>query len=646
MQTPSLSQMQCPNPDCLCEDTPLGQRLCQRCKTPLTYRYLWAIGQGVESVAPGTVVSDRYQVMAPHIWLDLWPTRPPEAPDDIPVALLPYLKLFAYRLHVPTIYSFTVWESTGVLLLENVPIDRTGKLLPTIAVLMPHATAVRQVYWLWQLLDLWMPLKELGVATSLLVPENIRIEGWRVRLRSLYRDEDEATPPRLSALAELWRSWSSGFREPIQEPLGYLLDQMEQGLEENGPGQGVRAIALQLNQILLAQAATLPLRLKVASATSTGPRRHLNEDFCYPLPGRLTDVEDDPLASHLAIVCDGVGGHAGGEVASQMAVRSLQIQLRALLAEIAEQKDIWPPDVVAQQLEALIRIVNNLIAAQNDEQEREARDRMGTTLVLALQLPQNIATEEGQANSHELYLAHLGDSRAYWITPRYCQLLTVDDDIAGREVRNGRNLHREALRRVDGGVLTQAVGTRVADYIYPTLQRFVLEEDGVLLLCSDGLSDRDRIEQYWETICHPLFKEKASLESVAQRWVDLANEKSGHDNVSVVLMRCQIAPEQPKLFDPTQIQPDATTAASPETELAESARALLYDTPEVSSRPAEIPTTPAPRSTSYWMQVLSILLAMFILGLGTTLLWQWLSPESFNRFWQRYPAPENTTPEE
>jgi len=622
----------------------VGQRLCQRCKTPLTYRYLWAIGKEVEQVPVGTVVSDRYQISAPQVWLDLRPNRPPEAPETLPEALLPYLKLFGYRLHIPTIYSFTVWESTGVLLLENAPIDPTGKLLPAIASLFPTATAIRQVYWLWQMLDLWVPLKELGVASSLLIPDNIRVEGWRVRLRALYID-GEATP-HLRDLAELWSSWASALRDPLQTPLQPILEQMMQGNASNGTGEGMRAIAQQLNQLLLEQAATLPLRLSVASATASGPRRTLNEDFCFPPPNVPGSEDDDSLASRLAIVCDGVGGHAGGEVASQMAVRSLQIQLQALLTEVSEQSDILPPDVVAQQIEALIRIANNLIAAQNDEQERESRDRMGTTLVLALQLPQKISSEEGSGNSHELYLAHLGDSRAYWITPRYCHLLTVDDDVAGREVRNGRNLHREALRRLDGGILTQAVGTRVADYIYPTLQRFILEEDGVLLLCSDGLSDRDRVEQYWETVSSALFKDKATLEETAQRWVDLANEKSGHDNVSVVLMRCRISPDQPKLFDPTKVKAEEPTVGPSENELSESARALLYDTPEMPPRPADIPPSPAPVRSKYWTQVLGLLAAMFLLGLVSTVFWQWLSPESFNRFWQRYPTPETTTPEE
>ena len=123
------------------------------------------------------------------------------------------------------------------------------------------------------------------------------------------------------------------------------------------------------------------------------------------------------LLPRLAIVCDGVGGHDGGEVASQRVVRSLQLQLRSLLAEAMEQPKAIPPHVVVDQIEAAIRVANNLINQQNDEQGRADRQRMGTTLVMALVLPQRVDTPEGPTEVNELYLTHIGDSRAYWITP-------------------------------------------------------------------------------------------------------------------------------------------------------------------------------------------------------------------------------------
>ena len=70
---------------------------------------------------------------------------------------------------------------------------------------------------------------------------------------------------------------------------------------------------------------------------------------------------------------------------------------------------------------------------------------------MALHLPQTLGQTDSETTTHELYVAHVGDSRAYWITPTRCQCLTVDDDVATREVRMERGLYREALQRPDAG---------------------------------------------------------------------------------------------------------------------------------------------------------------------------------------------------
>jgi hypothetical protein len=120
------------------------------------------------------------------------PELPPEASEQLTGNILPYLRLYPHRLHVPEVYGVcqlreSVPESV-VILLENVPIDPSGQLYPSIEAMWTQASAVRQVYWLWQILELWSPLEEMGVASSLLVPDNLRVEGWRLRLRELYTD--------------------------------------------------------------------------------------------------------------------------------------------------------------------------------------------------------------------------------------------------------------------------------------------------------------------------------------------------------------------------------------------------------------------------------------------------------------------------
>ncbi len=626
-------QICCPNPHCAAPLNTLGNLVCNACQTPLIYRYLWAVGQPPGAFPAGTQVAGRYYVSAPQIWLDTQPGLPPDMSVNWSTDVLPYLHLYPQRLHVPEVYGFCPEhgdaQTSAIFLLENVPIDEKGNLKAAIAQAWSQATATRQLYWLWQLLQLWTPLLEQGVASSLLAAANIRVEGWRVRLCQLFNDADvlataetrelePAAAPGLADLANRWLEWMSTAQPEVAAPLQTLCHQMQtEGVE-------LSAIAAQLNQLLMIQAAQLPLRVQVAGATDTGPQRSHNEDTCYPLT-----LKPESLASCLAIVCDGIGGHEGGEVASQTAVRSLQLQAQALLAEIAEQTELVSPDLLVQQLEASVRVVNNLIASQNDTQGRQERRRMGTTLVMALHVPQRLRTADGAVpnSGHELYLVNVGDSRAYWITPHYCHCLTVDDDVAVREVRLGRSLYREALQRPDAGALTQALGTRDADFLRPTVQRFILEEDGILLLCSDGLSDNDLVERSWTDYTDTILKGQHALELAAKTWVELANQKNGHDNTSVVLLRCNVSGLSSEPSLPLAVS-GSGSAWSP------ASRALLEDEPETAAQAES--TTILKDKRSRRLKALAVLLILLLLGSGIGLLvWSRLNPQGFQQFRER-----------
>ncbi|PZV17156.1 MAG: serine/threonine protein phosphatase [Leptolyngbya sp.] len=563
----SQPQIYCSNLNCAAPLNDFGSSVCKSCQTPLIYRYLWAVGEAVLQIPVDSQVGGRYVVKAPQIWLDTQPGLQPDFPTaELPDALLPYLYLYPYRLHLPEVHGLCSKISDRptedcpteeIFLLENVPLDNQGNLLPAIAQAWTQATAARQVYWLWQLLQLWNPLAEQGVSASLLAADNIRIEGWRVRLCQLFMDEallaieDEATLETpmlgLADLANVWLGWIDQAKPEIAASLEKLCQEMHEDDAEVG------AIAAQLNQLLLEQTAQLPLRLQIASATDPGPQQDHNEDTCYPDFTKTVDTQANAeVFPRLLAVCDGIGGHEGGEVASQLAVQSLKLQIQALLAEVAIADSIVSPEVVAEQIEAIVRVMNDMIAAQNDMQGREARRRMGTTLIMALQLPQQVLLSTGQVaeNSHELYLVNVGDSRAYWLTPRYCHQLTVDDDVAAREVRMGRSLYREALKRPDSGSLIQALGTRDSEFLRPSIQRLLLEEDGILLLCSDGLSDNGWVESSWLEIMGEVFRGKKPLSEAAQAWVDLANQNNGHDNVSVVLLDCHVSTPLPDVSFP------------------------------------------------------------------------------------------------
>ncbi|MGV0028721.1 PP2C family protein-serine/threonine phosphatase [Phormidesmis priestleyi] len=579
------------------------------------HRYLWAVGAIAAQKPLGTSLeNDRYQIIAPQIWLDTRPEADPHVPELLPDAALSYLQLYPQRLHVPEVYGFYREASEDILLLENAPIAPSGELQAAIAQVWQQTSAVRQVYWLWQILQLWTPLSELEVASSLLSPDNLRVEGWRIRLKELIQDQDDPTHvtasfarPSLGNLGQCWQLWVPDAKPSIADSLKSICETMQEGAT-------LSEVSAQLNQLLLEQSARLPLRLQVFGATETGPQRSHNEDTCYPLTIQSRTQPHDDLTPRLTIVCDGIGGHEGGEVASQLAVQSLQLQVKALLTEIAEQPDLIAPELVADQLAAIVRVVNNVISAQNDAQDREARRRMGTTLVMALQVPQRVRLPEGAiaSNAHEVYLVNVGDSRAYWITQHYCHQLTVDDDVVTREVKFGRALQRDVLKRPDSGALTQALGTRDSQFLHPVVQRFVLEEEGLLLLCSDGLSDRDLVEQSWMNYAASILREKGPLESAVQSWLELANDRNGHDNTSIVLTYCQVSaplpdlPRKEALIEPA-IEPVAVPVAVVPEAIAPTRRKSL-------------PLLP--------LRIFLMLLLTSVLGLG---IWYSVDPVSFNQ---------------
>jgi protein phosphatase len=570
----------------------------------------------------GQIVDNRYQILAPCIWLDTQPEQPPQTPDTLPAFALPYLKAYPQSLHVPTLYGICYTaDGEPILLLSNIPVDRAGKLLPSLRRAWEQTTGFRQVYWCWQMLQLWQSLSALGVAASLLKEVNVRVDSWRLRLVAF---TSQPAAPTLADLAAHWRALLPKADPQVAAGLEPICQQLQ------AANVDLANVEEQLNRLLLSQAMTLSISLAVAGNTSAGPQQPRNEDACYPsyTEYKRTQTADLPALPRLAIVCDGVGGHAGGEVASQTVVRTLQLQFRSLLAEAEEETTPLPPALVMEQIEAAIRVANNLVANQNDSQGRAERQRMGTTLVAALQLRQRIPTDQGWEDINELYIAHAGDSRAYWITPEGCCQLTLDDDIAGREVAAGRSVLAAARQRPDAGSLTQAIGIREAEFLKPHIQRFILDEEGVLLLCSDGLSDHHRVEESWANYIGLIVKRIVSLQAAVDSWIELANQKNGHDNVAVVLMHCQVTPGAPTVQDTGSLTRQQDNL---ETELTEASKALLYgETEEDAPAVFETPAPPQP-ATFPWKRTILTLMGLGILGIGGFLVWQFIkaspSPE-------------------
>jgi len=480
--------------------------------------YLWALGEGIKGCKPGDLIAGRYLVKRDRLLVDTQPEQLPEMPEEIPSVVTPYLRLFAYQLHVPQVYGLVSSQrsklSGDIWLLENGPILKvTESLMPELADSWKGATAMRQLNWLWQISQLWQPFIAQGVASTLLTPELQRVEGQLVRFLELQPDRK---PPNLSQLGKLWQQSLEDAHPAIANFLRQLCQQMVAGQVRNG-----EQLMSQLDKALAKCGRFYDRHVQIATGTDVGRARAHNEDACYPPSG--TVFSGNPGSSACAIVCDGIGGQDGGEIASAEAIAVLRDKLNQMPLHPAN----WDPLSLTSKLERAACAANDKIAGRNDSEHRQGRQRMGTTLVMAL------------AHIHELYVAHVGDSRAYWITRTGCYQVTLDDDVASREVRLGYSLYRDALEQVAAGALIQALGITSSNTLHPTVQRFPVDEDCVLLLCSDGLSDKDRVEECWEAEILPILDGNIGVASARDRLIEIANTRNGHDNVTVALIHCQ-----------------------------------------------------------------------------------------------------------
>jgi protein phosphatase len=245
---------------------------------------------------------------------------------------------------------------------------------------------------------------------------------------------------------------------------------------------------------------------------------------------------------------------------------------------------------------------------------------MGTTLVMAF------------AQAQEMYAAHVGDSRIYWITPHSCHQVTVDDDLASREVKLGYLLYRDAIQYPNAGALVQALGMSSATNLHPTVQRLIIDQDCVFLLCSDGLSDYDRVEQYWDSEILPLLRGEKNVTAVGESLLQLANQKNGHDNSTIALVYCRVVPKAEPVTPLVYAQAkeriipdlyDQDFDYSGDTYSGEEVVTAIPTPPPASSSVSSHTSPPALTRVS---PLVVGAIAVGVLGLLAAIAWQFLSP--------------------
>ena len=513
-------KIHCSNPHCAAYNE-LKTSYCNLCSTPVVRRYLWS-NQAISVEQEHELVDRRYLALSERIFLDTKPNESPVTPEEVPPEIVVYLQLFLCYPHIPQVYGLLDGKDTWLFDYGTVPnstigeLDYPQQLIPKIRDLWASATALQQVNWLWQIAKLWKPLSSKNVASSLLKPDLIRINGQIVQLLEL--EADKENQPSLRDLANLWSQWVKDAHPSIKDVLKQLAANLKTGRIDHIN----KAIAI-LDRVASHCQQAKQYSYQVYALSDSGPSRTNNEDAAYPIHSSNIPTSKNALA----IVCDGVGGHDGGEIASQKTIEYLQNKI----SKLASQKQSLSSEKVLGRLFKYINESNDIISKQNDSEQRKERQRMGTTLVMAL------------AHAHEMYLAHVGDSRIYWITHNSCHQVTIDDDLASREVRLGYAVYRDSLQYPSAGALIQAIGMRSSAALHPNLQRYTIDDDCIFLLCSDGLSDLDRVEQQWRHKVLPVLQGKQNLTSAVEDLIALANEKNGHDNVTVALVHCRVTPQ-------------------------------------------------------------------------------------------------------
>ncbi len=415
----------------------------------------------------------------------------------------------------------------------------------------PNIPASQTIYWLDYTLKLWVALEPWQMRQSLLEIANLLLdEDARICFQRLY-PEPADRQLKLADLAQMWKSlfdradrFDANEARQLPSPLVDLIHSIQIGEVERV--EEVRSRLQQIAYELEPKQLSAPLKssasgdlsiahdaptigldrkligLEDAAATHTGKKRDHNED-CFGIVSRI-ERRDSPKgkkisAQGLYILCDGMGGHAGGEIASSMTVDLLRDYFATKWGDTLPDEQTIREGIVA---------ANEAVFEINQKNSAQGSGRMGTTLVLVLVQDQNIA------------VAHVGDSRCYGITPTQGLIqLTLDHEVGQQQILRGVD-PEIAYGRPDSYQLTQAIGPRDRNYIAPDIRFFELQEDTLILLASDGLTDNQLLENYWLTNVAPLLSNDSNLQDGVDRLIDFANEYNGHDNITAMVVRAKL----------------------------------------------------------------------------------------------------------
>ena len=256
--------------------------------------------------------------------------------------------------------------------------------------------------------------------------------------------------------------------------------------------------------------------IRYYGATDVGLIREHNEDnfVCVDLDDELRGVPDDVIRETevgergiILAVCDGMGGAAAGEVASQMAVDTLHEVMQS--SDVADHHDYFAHRLVYSIEEAGSRIFG---AAKMDRSRRG----MGTTSTMA-----------GLMDA-TLFVGQVGDSRCYVLRNGKLKLITKDQSLVNQLIEAGQLSEEEAEEFEHSNIILQALGT--TEEVSVDLTFLELRQGDRIMLCSDGLSGLVHAELIQEVMA-----EGDDLRAMTHKLIEMANAGGGHDNITCIV---------------------------------------------------------------------------------------------------------------
>ncbi len=252
-------------------------------------------------------------------------------------------------------------------------------------------------------------------------------------------------------------------------------------------------------------------------------------------PKEEVRVMEIGMEGALLAVSDGMGGALAGEVASQMAVRGV-----ARLMQKYQSHSELGSLPLHLRLRLAIETINSAIHEQS--QRRPEFSGMGATFTATA------------LNPDSLYLAQVGDSRAYLIRGNRIKQLTKDQSLVEHLLESGYLTEAQAERHAFRNVILQALGAHPETEAI--LDRLALHRDDLLILCSDGLSNKVHANELLGVI-----QESTSLSGAGRAMIELAKERGGEDNITVII--AQVVGENLPVPGDEDFQPERIERTTP-----------------------------------------------------------------------------------